>query len=66
MPNFSSLAGLEVPEKFFVVGWGGGGGGFGQFLGSALVKLDKNHCLCVFTQNNFLKQKKRSTGPLKF
>ena len=23
MPNFSSLAGLEVPEKFFV---GGGGG----------------------------------------
>ena len=22
MPNFSSLAGLEVPEKF-VVGWGG-------------------------------------------
>ena len=23
MPNFSSLAGLEVPEKF-VVGWGGG------------------------------------------
>ena len=26
MPNFSSLAGLEVPEKF-VVGWGGGMGG---------------------------------------
>ena len=25
MPNFSSLAGLEVPEKF-VVGWGGGVG----------------------------------------
>ena len=24
MPNFSSLAGLEVPEKF-MVGWGGGG-----------------------------------------
>ena len=24
MPNFSSLAGLEVPEKFGVVGWGGG------------------------------------------
>ena len=23
MPNFSSLAGLEVPEKF-VVGWSGG------------------------------------------
>ena len=24
MPNFSSLAGLEVPEKFVVVvGWGG-------------------------------------------
>ena len=21
MPNFSSLAGLEVPEKFGVVGW---------------------------------------------
>ena len=31
MPNFSSLAGLEVPEKFVVVGWwwGGGGGGVG-------------------------------------
>ena len=25
MPNFSSLAGLEVPEKFGV-GWGGVGG----------------------------------------
>ena len=25
MPNFSSLAGLELPEKFMVVGWGGGG-----------------------------------------
>ena len=25
MPNFSSLAGLEVPEKFMVVGLGGGG-----------------------------------------
>ena len=24
MPNFSSLAGLEVPEKFVVVGSGGG------------------------------------------
>ena len=24
MPNFSSLAGLEVSEKFGVVGWGGG------------------------------------------
>ena len=26
MPNFSSIAGLEVAEKFVVVGWGGGGG----------------------------------------
>ena len=27
MPNFSSLAGLEVAEKFVVVGgWGGEGG----------------------------------------
>ena len=26
MPNFSSLAGLEVAEKF-LVGWGGVGGG---------------------------------------
>ena len=26
MPNFSSLAGLEVAEKFVVVGWGGWGG----------------------------------------
>ena len=25
MPNFSSLAGLEVPEKFMVVGGGWGG-----------------------------------------
>ena len=25
MPNFSFLAGLEVPEKFVVVGWWGGG-----------------------------------------
>ena len=25
VPNFSSLAGLEVAEKFVVVGWGGGG-----------------------------------------
>ena len=25
MPNFSSLAGLEVAEKFVVVGWLGGG-----------------------------------------
>ena len=24
MPNFSSLAGLEVAEKFVVVGWWGG------------------------------------------
>ena len=31
MPNFSSLAGLEVAEKFVVVGWGGVGwvGGLG-------------------------------------
>ena len=27
MPNFSSVAGLEVPEKFGV-GWGGWWGGF--------------------------------------
>ena len=27
MPNFNSLAGLEVAEKFVVVGWGGGWGG---------------------------------------
>ena len=27
MPNFSSLAGLEVAEKFVVVGWGGVGCG---------------------------------------
>ena len=25
LPNFSVLAGLEVPEKFVVVGGGGGG-----------------------------------------
>ena len=27
MPNFSSLAGLEVGEKFVVGWWGGGVGG---------------------------------------
>ena len=27
MPNFSSIAGLEVAEKFVVVGWGGVVGG---------------------------------------
>ena len=32
MPNFSSLAGLEVPEKF-VVGWWGGGVGWGGVVG---------------------------------
>ena len=26
VPNFSSLARLEVPEKFLWVGWGGVGG----------------------------------------
>ena len=33
MPNFSSLAGLEVPEKF-VVGWGGvvGWGACGYYV----------------------------------
>ena len=29
MPNFSSITGLEVAEKFVVVGWGGVGGGVG-------------------------------------
>ena len=28
VPNLSSLAGLEVPEKFVVVGWGGVGWGW--------------------------------------
>ena len=28
MQNFSSLAGLEVAEKFVVVGWVGGWGGW--------------------------------------
>ena len=28
MPNFSSIAGLEVAEKFVVVGWWGGVGGW--------------------------------------
>ena len=35
MPNFSSLAGLEVVEKFVVVGcvgWGGVGWGGGEHL----------------------------------
>ena len=39
--NFSFLARLEVAEKF-VVGWGGGGGP-GQVLGSALVKLNNKY-----------------------
>ena len=40
MQDFSFLACLEVAEKF-VVEWGGGG--LGQFLGSALVKLNNIH-----------------------
>ena len=41
MQDFSFVACLEVAEKF-VVGWSGvgWGGGLGQFLGSALVKLN--------------------------
>ena len=35
MPNFSSLAGLGVAEKF-VVGWGGGGG-WGSGVGNTVL-----------------------------
>ena len=41
MPNFSSLAGLEVPEKF-MVGWGGVGGvGSGGFQVSTMSNPTK-------------------------
>ena len=41
MPNFSSLAGLEVPEKFGV-GWGGVGGvGWGGFQVSTMSNPTK-------------------------
>ena len=39
MPNFSSLAGLEVPEKF-VVGWCGGGGTRGYCVQPNEVALE--------------------------
>ena len=47
MQDFSFLACLKVAEKF-VVRWGGVdlGGGLGQFLGSALVKL--NNCFIAW------------------
>ena len=32
VPNFSSLAGLEVAEKFVEVGWGGGAGGVAEHV----------------------------------
>ena len=38
MPNFSSLAGLEVPERF-MVGWWGGVGGFQVITMSNPTKL---------------------------
>ena len=34
MPNFSSLAGIEVPEKFVVGWWGGGVGWGGEHVGT--------------------------------
>ena len=40
MPNFSSLAGLEVPEKFGV-GWAGGVGGVGGFQVSTMSNRTK-------------------------
>ena len=40
MPNFSSLAGLEVTEKF-VCGSGGGGGGGGGFQVSTMSNPTK-------------------------
>ena len=51
MQDFSFLACLEIAEKF-VVGWSGvgWGGGLGQFLGSALVKL--NNKLVIVPNTN--------------
>ena len=42
MPNFSSLAGLEVAEKF-VVGWGGGVGWWG---GVHLTTMSNSNASC--------------------
>ena len=39
MPNFSSLAGLEVAEKFLWGGWGGGVGCTVIFMSTPTVVL---------------------------
>ena len=43
MPNFSSLAGLEVAEKFL---WGGVGGGWGGLHSNFHVKPNRCVVLC--------------------
>ena len=48
MPNFNSLAGLEVTEKF-VCGWVGGVGGFQVATVSNPIKL----LLSCFDLNHF-------------
>ena len=46
MPNFSSLAGLEVAEKFVVVGWVGmGWGGVGGVV-EHLTTMSNSNASC--------------------
>ena len=42
MPNFSSLARLEVPEKFLWVGWGGVGWGLQSHF-----RVKPNRCVVL-------------------
>ena len=46
MPNFSSLAGLEVAEKF-LWGGGGGGGGGGWFAQSFSCQTQPLYCVVL-------------------
>ena len=49
VPNFSSLAGLEVAEKFL---WGGGGGGGGGGFQKKILKK-------IFSQMDFFENNVR-------
>ena len=46
MPNFSSLAGLEVAEKFLLGGWGGWGVEWGGLHSHFHVKPNRCVVLC--------------------
>ena len=45
VPNFSSLAGLEVAEKFVVVGWVGWGG-VGGWVVEHLTTMSNSNASC--------------------